>query len=95
MCLMFRYVVRGHVLGVLHLVAEDEEVIFDIAETVWWRLTLGCVSDRGHGVAISLASGTMVVSLRKTGVILSTSDIEGGGARLYHSRQPGRPGRGN
>lgn len=41
-------VVCGRVLRVFHLVAEDEEVFFEIAEAFWWRLALGGCADGGH-----------------------------------------------
>ena len=41
-------VVGRRVLRVLHLVAEDEQVILDVTEAVRWRLALRGVSDGGH-----------------------------------------------
>lgn len=37
--LAFLPLVRG-VLGVLHLVAELQESVFEIVEAVWWRLSI-------------------------------------------------------
>lgn len=39
---------RWQVLGVLHLVGEDEEGVLDVAEAGWRRLALGSVADSGH-----------------------------------------------
>lgn len=39
---------RGQVFGILHLVGEDEERIFDIAEASGRRLALRCMADSWH-----------------------------------------------
>lgn len=50
--LVLGYVVGRRVLRILHLVAEYQEVVFDVAKALWRGLPLGGVADRGHlGVA--------------------------------------------
>lgn len=39
----------GQVLRILHLVREDEERVFDVAEARWGRLALRGVADGRHG----------------------------------------------
>ena len=47
--LVSRDVGRGCVLGVFHLIREDEEVVFNIGEAFGRRFALRGVSDGGHG----------------------------------------------
>ena len=45
---------RGRILGVFHLVAKDEEVIFDVGEASWRGFPLGGVANCWHFDVISL-----------------------------------------
>lgn len=44
-----RNVVRGGVFGIFHLIAEDQEVVFDVAEASGRLLSRGGRSDGWHG----------------------------------------------
>ena len=39
---------RRLVLGILHLVGEDEQVVLNVAETLWGRLALRSVANSRH-----------------------------------------------
>ncbi len=45
--LLFALVTR--ILGVLELVLEFEEGVFDVFEAVWWRFAVFCTADGRHG----------------------------------------------
>lgn len=67
--LVFGHIVVGGVLGVLHLVAEDEQVVFDVAEALWRRLALGGMSYCWHILFISEFSFLRLRCRRDVGAI--------------------------
>jgi hypothetical protein len=41
------------VFGVLHLVGELEECVFDVVEAIWWRFAVAGAANRRHSGVLS------------------------------------------